>query len=1053
MLSAELSDSVFQAEWLAKTRQGNGPYDYSSLMHFRSESIETIPPGMFIVGGSLSAGDVDGVARLYGRPPTTTVITTNPPWLEVVVDGVRVKSPARFNWEEGSVHTIEAPAWQTATPFMGWFRYLFGRWSDSRNRKRTFTASSGTTWREANYVLQNRRFGPGKALGDGFYTMREGRLASTVFLDDFEGFGATPRSILLVLPADSGAAKDVFRLTHEEARPTRFVISSSEPWLAAEPAEVSLSPGAGTEIEVTAVREGVQPDTLWGELTISSTGSSRADPAVIRITSIVLPEPVSVPLGTSGESFDVVVSSTEGLLHPEGRPLAADGRVTAGNGSTYSLAMEADDVVATFVPEMQSVQLPGGENVLLTSLEDGGWRLGDHPVRNGHVIVRGGKQYVLELFFGRWRLARYLMRSVAGSTAVTDGIPAASASINDPYGVAVDSLGNLYVADSGNERIRKVDLSGIITTLAGTGDWGYSGDGGAATEAQLSLPLGVGVDSLGNVYIADNRNARVRKVDLSGIITTLVGTGERGRSGDGGPATEAQLVHPTDVATDAAGNVYIPDGSRVRKVDPSGIITTLAGTVERGFSGDGGPANQAQLSRATDVALDSAGNIFIADSHNHRVRKVDPAGIIATVAGTGERGFSGDGGPATEARLSYPGALAVDSSGNVLVEDGFRVRRIDPSGIITTLAGPGEEGVLGDGGPATEARLSFVSGLAADASGNVYVASRLHRRIRKIDASGTITTLVGTGFWKDAEVPGPSLAASHVFLGPLGAAVDTSGNLFFIDDYRIWKLSPSGFVSLVAGTGARGDAGDGGPATEAEFRFPGELDIDASGNIYVSDSPSHRVRKIDASGTITTLVGTGEAGISGDGGPAAEAHLWLPTSVAVDGSGNVYVTEYNRVRKINPSGIITTLAGSGGRGYSEDGHPATAISLTFPNAMAVDGTGCVYVVDNKRVRKIDPSSIITTVFPISNFISAMAADQSGNLYIGVANWIVRIDAADGQAETIAGTGKPGFGGDGGPATGAPLSADGIAVASDGSIWFTDRGSRRIRVLRRTSYGN
>ena len=445
-------------------------------------------------------------------------------------------------------------------------------------------------------------------------------------------------------------------------------------------------------------------------------------------------------------------------------------------------------------------------NVLLRSLEDGGWRLGDHPVRNGHVIVRGGKQYVLELFFGRWRLARYLMRSVAGSTAVTDGIPAASASINDPYGVAVDSLGNLYIADSGNERIRKVDLSGIITTLAGTG--------------------------------------------------------ERGRSGDGGPATEAQLVHPTDVATDAAGNVYIPDGSRVRKVDPSGIITTLAGTVERGFSGDGGPANQAQLSRATDVALDSAGNIFIADSHNHRVRKVDPAGIIATVAGTGERGFSGDGGPATEAQLSYPGALAVDSSGNVLVEDGFRVRRIDPSGIITTLAGPGEEGVLGDGGPATEERLSFVSGLAADASGNVYVASRLHRRIRKIDASGTITTLVGTG----------------------------------------------------------------------------------------------------------------EAGISGDGGPAAEAHLWLPTSVAVDGSGNVYVTEYNRVRKINPSGIITPLAGSGGRGYSEDGHPATAISLTFPNAMAVDGTGCVYVVDNKRVRKIDPSGIITTVFPISNFISAMAAD-------------------------------------------------------------------------------
>ena len=943
MLSAELSDSVFQAEWLASTRQGNGPYDYSSLMHFRSESIETIPPGMFIFGGVLSAGDVDGIARLYGRPSTTTVITTHRSWLEVVVDGVRVKSPARFAWAEGSVHTIEAPAWQTTTPYQGWERYLFARWSDDASRQLSFTASSETTWLQANYVLQNRRFGPGEPLEDGFYTLREDRLGSTVFLDDFEGFGATPRSLLIVLPADADAVKDMFRLTNEEAVRSQYVIGSNQPWLAAEPAEVSLPPGASAEIEVTAVREGVQPDTHWGELKISTAGSSWTDPAVIRVTSVILPKPVSVPLGTSGESFDVVVSATEGLLHTDGRPLGADGRVTAANGSTYSLATGASGIVATFVPEMQSVQLPSGDSVSVGSLEDGGWQIGGHPVRNGHVIVRGGKPYVLELYFGSWRLARYIIRSEAGSTAVTDGIPAVNASINDPYGVDVDSLGNVYIADTGNERIRKVDLAGFITTIAGTGDWGYSGDGGPATEAQLSLPLGAGADFSGNVYIADNRNARVRKVAPSGIITTLAGIGARGRSGDGGPAIAAQLVHPTDVAADAAGNVYIPDGSRVRKVDSSGIITSVAGTIESGFSGDGGPA--------------------------------------------------------------------------------------------------------------TEARLSLISGVAAGAAGNVYVASLFDRRIRKIDPSGTITTLVGTGFWKDAEAPGPSPAASHVFRDLRGAAFDTSGNLFFIDDYRIWKLTPPGLVSLVAGTGARGEAGDGGPATEAEFRFPNQVAVDASGNIYISDSPSHRVRKIDPSGTITTLAGTGEAGISDDGGPAAEARLWLPNSVGVDPLGNVYVTEHNRVRKISPSGIITTLAGADGPGYTEDGQPATTVSLMFPNPMAVDGAGNVYVVDAGRVRKIEPSGIITTLISFGNFISAMGADEPGNLYIAVANWIVRIDAASGKAETIAGTGRTGFGGDGGPAIGAALSAYGIAVAPDGSIWFTDGGSRRIRVLRETSYGN
>ena len=282
-----------------------------------------------------------------------------------------------------------------------------------------------------------------------------------------------------------------------------------------------------------------------------------------------------------------------------------------------------------------------------------------------------------------------------------DGGPGSSAGLAMPISVAVDGAGNLYVADrsTAENRVRKIDPSGRITTVAGQGTRGYSGDGGAATSAALSAPQGVTVDGAGNLYIADG-GTRVRKVDTNGVITTVAGSGKNLFSGDGGPATSAG-VSPNGVAVDSSGNLYISDGvnRRVRKVDANGVITTVAGNGNFGFSGDGGPATQAAIS-VNDVAVDSTGNLYFADVANHRVRKVDLNGVITTVAGVGAGRFSGDGGPATSAGLVQPQGLTIDGAGNLYIADwgDQRIRKVDTNGIIATVAGNGRPGFSGDGG-------------------------------------------------------------------------------------------------------------------------------------------------------------------------------------------------------------------------------------------------------------------------------------------------------------------------------------------------------------------
>ena len=344
-----------------------------------------------------------------------------------------------------------------------------------------------------------------------------------------------------------------------------------------------------------------------------------------------------------------------------------------------------------------------------------------------------------------------------------DGGKATQATINGAPYIATDSFGNLFIADQNNNRVRRVDSNGIITTVAGNGAQGFSGDGGPAAQASLNFPAGVCTDAAGNLYIGDVGNFRIRKVDTSGKITTVAGNGIQAGTGDGGPATQASMYIPIRCVVDASGNLYVTDqsGQKIRMINPSGIISTFAGTGANAgphsigtYSGDGGPAINAALNNPTSITVDSIGNIYIADQYNQRIRKVDKNGIITTIAGNGTAGYSGDNGPATSASLNFPGGLVADQNGDIYFCDDVNNRiRKISGGAITTVAGNGAQGFTGDGGPAIQAEFNGQFGTALDGAGNLYVADSANNRIRKIST-------LGAGLTPQTSVAGVANGAS-----------------------------------------------------------------------------------------------------------------------------------------------------------------------------------------------------------------------------------------------------------------------------------------------------
>ena len=687
-------------------------------------------------------------------------------------------------------------------------------------------------------------------------------------------------------------------------------------------------------------------------------------------------------------------------------------------------------------------------------------------VRTGTITI-GGQTFTVTQSPSVFASETYLVSTLAGGLTAPTAATAASVSIPMNNGIAVDSTGNVYFPSPILNAVFKTDTNGVVTQIAGTGVAGFSGDGGTALSAMLNSPSGIALDSLGNLYIADSSNQRIRKLATTGVITTVAGNGTGGFSGDGVAATSTRLNSPGGVWVDTSGNIYIADSSnhRIRKVASTGIITTVAGTGTAGFAGDSGFATSAQINSPQGVASDSAGNLYIADYNNQRVRKVDTSGIITTVAGTGTAGNSGDNGPPLSAQLNYPAGVLPDASGNLYIacSNGATVRKV-ATGVITTVAGNGNWGFFGDGGPATSANLSSPRGVALDTSGNLYIADTGNFRVRKVSA-GTITTLVG-GATGDG---GPGVLGS--FDWPQAVVGDGVGNTYIADSNNngIRKVAAGGTISTAVGTGTSGFAGDAGAATSARLSLPQGVAMDGSGNLYVADSRNARIRKIATNGTITTVAGNGTSGYSGDAGQATSAQLNYPYGVALDTSGNLYIADANNhsVRKVALNGIITTIAGNGTSGSTGDGGQATSALLNNPLSLAVDPAGNVYIADgsNHRIRKVTTATgIITAVVGTGtagfsgdggpatsaqlNYPNGVALDAAGNIYISDQNnrRVRKVDLS-GNITTIAGTGGYSYSGDGGPAENATFrNLGGLFVDALGNVYVADQNNNAIRLL-------
>ena len=649
----------------------------------------------------------------------------------------------------------------------------------------------------------------------------------------------------------------------------------------------------------------------------------------------------------------------------------------------------------------------------------------------------------------------FTISTFAGGAPPVTPAPALEASIGYPQALAADAHGNIYF--NGLNCVFKLDSAGILTVVAGNGRQGFSGDGGPATQAQLSLPepyagdeldfsfsAGLAVTSSGDLLIADSGNDRIRKVSLgmitTGMITTIAGGGNCRVSCDGQAATSLSLADPTSLVTDSAGNLYFVDRNyEVYKVTPAGPASVV-------YSSTGISA----------LALDSSGNLYIAIPWQPQIVRLAADGAVTPFAGTGTSGYSGDGGPAIAAQLTCPVSLIADYYGNLYIgdvlpdqSDGGRIRRVTNDGNIATFAGTGQPGYPGYAGSGNQGGFS-PWGFVFDGAGDLLIADAFSFQIRKLSYN-FLTTVAGSGFDSFAGDGGPATQALFHF--PSALAHDRIGNFYIADqgNNRVRRISPDGVVVTIAGSGSPGYSGDGGQATSAQITA-NSLAVDIAGNLYIAGSAV--VRKVTPEGTISTLAGTGFFGYSGDGGPASAAQLYVSSAVAVDLSGNVYIADGPRLRKVSTEGIITTIAGNGN--YA---------------AIAVSSEGEIFAGIARAVYKISAAGIVSAITaptdgtlptgPIPagsaalGSVQSLALDDAGNLYVAdSSNGIVFRISTDDIIEPIAGTGYLStwegrtfnYSGDGGPALSAQFDPWGIDVDASGKIYIADGSNNAIRLL-------
>ena len=983
----------------------SGPYDYGSVMHtYWVGAVETIPPGIKIGKGGpqlgttsdrgLTAGDIDGISRLYGRIPTRTTVTANVEGLLIEVDGATYTAPHSFDWEPGSIHTIGVASPQKDVRGIDFIRYLFAKWSDGGAQSHSVTASSATNVFIANFIEQFRpepivepphggtvRFDPPSA--DGFYP----RLSFIrAFAEPAEGF-SFERWRPTFLPRGGGYSSN----------PVLFRVVQRYPALFTQQPLTTIDtnvPGSRTLVDDSST---ILPASFDWEAGSTHTLETDADQWV----------------------FATIPSRTGWPLHLA-HPVVFNGW-SGGGGATHVITVSEDPttITATFTghvvvqtdsygPGTVVVQPSGSEGsrasrtehdlstmVQLTAQPAPGFKfvswIGD----------LSGTENPQSLFIDspKWVRAYFLDEQRFESARLTSGKPfnllfgpgAARAEGYNGYWVdvppgatqldirLVTTTPNADVDLYANRDIRPSavfdentkELVGYKSRHSATGP---GGDETITITPASNPPLepgpyfiavhvrtqGVRVNRKLTAEVTASESEIAARVPTFGIPASLITTIEgetpapqslevrnSGRGtlnyqitadqtwlsvwpDQGSSAGETDMVEITVdpanlepgtyegsitiIEQQPAGGFYGLFSKSLATAWPVTVPVTLIviaadweQQLEDAITGDGGPAVQAKLAWPNDVTVDGAGNLYIADSINRRIRRVDSSGTISTIAGTGVEGYSGDGGPALDAELSYPASLVVDAEGNLFIAEYFenRIRRVDSSDIITTIAGTGERGFSGDGGPAVQAQLAYPRGVAVAVDGNLFIADSGNRRVRKVDPSGNIST-----FPRGYSSDGVTLSGN-----PAGVAVDAAGNLFFSDTTKsnIHRVDPSGTITQIAGIWRGGFSGDGGLAIKAQLRGPSDVAVDAAGNLFIADEYNYRIRRVDSSGIITTIAGTGVRGFSGDGGPAVQAQLAGPRGVAVDTAGNLYIADHgnHRIRKVDPSGTITTIAGTG----------------------------------------------------------------------------------------------------------------------------------------------
>ena len=599
----------------------------------------------------------------------------------------------------------------------------------------------------------------------------------------------------------------------------------------------------------------------------------------------------------------------------------------------------------------------------------------------------------------------------------------------------------------GNAGATKVGLFLIAGNIGGSGAVDAVG-----IAARFTNPTGITTDAASNVYVADTVSHTIRKISSTGVVTTLAGMTEQPGSADG-TGVEARFNFPSGISTDGGGNLYIADtfNSTIRKIDTAGAVSTVAGTVAVTGSTDGLGA-AAQFNFPSGITVDAAGNLYVADTLNNSIRKISPAGVVSTLAGmAGQFGIDDDTGAA--ARFNFPGGIIVDSAGTLYVADtvNHAIREVSAAGIVTTLAG--EKGLPGSAdGLYPDVRFNLPQGITVDAAGNKYVADTSNSTIRMISPAGQVTKVAGRTELRNGQTVGligsdDGDVATALFNQPFGITRDASGNLYIADTFNhtIRKIDPAMTVTTLAGMAEQFGSTDGNGA-DARFKSPTGITADAAGNLYVADSDNkNTIRKINPAGVVTTIAGKANPSVGGAIGLVNE-----PFGIVADSAGNLYLADSDEstIRKISATGAVTTVAGSAGLTGSNDG-TGSAARFNHPEGITIDTQGNLYVVDtsNHTVRKITPTGVVTTLAAQFNAPSGIAADGAGNLFVAdTANHTIRKIDGSGIVATLAGTaGVPGS------ADGKGLAARfhspiGITIDATGNLYVADRDNHAVRKI-------